>query len=366
MKLRVDYCPVDRIEELMAFIGSAWKPDHIFSRDAELLRWQHRHRSDPGLLTVLLAEDDAGPVGALGVIHADYCWRGERMPSGWLALWFTKKGARGAPGLALIRAVMAGEDRMIGTARFVEAPRRVYEGMGFRVLNAIPRWVVPIDAGVLDALLREAADPVPDPFGSYRLLLDADSGAALRVEPWSPGVEGDWDDVWLRDFAPRFQGVCRDAAFLRWRYLEHPRWKYRVSVARRGTDGRPRGIAVSRVEPLQGRKESVYRILDLLAVDADCGAALAHALCTDARQCGTAFADFYCTRAESAAPLEALGFVREDRLPRPLPALFQPLDFRPHAINAAFWMRGRADATEVFSHPDLYVTRIEGDQDRPN
>jgi len=255
---------------------------------------------------------------------------------------------------------------MIGTARFVEAPRRVYEGMGFCVLDAIPRWVAPIDAGALDALLREAAEPFPNPFGEYRPPRDAAPGGALRVERWSPGVERDWDDVWRREFAPRFQGVCRDASFLRWRYLDHPRWKYRVSVVRSGTDGRPRGIAVSRVEPLQGRKEAVYRVLDFLAADEDCGAALAHALVSDARQCGAAFADFYCTSAASAAPLEAVGFVREDRLPRPLPALFQPLDFRAHPINAAFWMRGRTDAADLFSDPGLYVTRIEGDQDRPN
>ena len=56
--------------------------------------------------------------------------------------------------------------------------------------------------------------------------------------------------------------------------------------------------------------------------------------------------------------------MREARLPAP-PVLFQPLD-SVACDNAAFWMRGRTDAAEVFSHPDLYVTRIEGDQDRPN
>ena len=261
---------------------------------------------------------------------------------------------------------MTGEDRMIGTARFVEAPKRVYQGTGFRVLDAIPRWVAPIDAEGLESLLRAAAEPFPDPFAGSRLTFDDDTDGALRVEPWSPGVEPAWDEVWRSDFAPRFQGVCRDVAFLRWRYLEHPRWQYRVSVARRGPDGRPRGIAVARVESLQGREECVYRILDLLAVDEPSGEALARALCSDARQCGAAFADFYCTSAAAAAPLEAVGFVREDRRSRALPALFQPLDFRPNPINAAFWMRGRKDAAEVFSDPDLYVTRIEGDQDRPN
>ena len=46
MSVEVGYCPVDRIEELMAFIGRSWKANHVFSRDADLLRWQHRHRSD--------------------------------------------------------------------------------------------------------------------------------------------------------------------------------------------------------------------------------------------------------------------------------------------------------------------------------
>ncbi|MBW1686563.1 MAG: hypothetical protein JRS35_16035 [Deltaproteobacteria bacterium] len=364
MSVEVGYCPVDRIEDLMAFIGSSWKANHVFSRDADLLRWQHRHRSDPTLLSILLAEDDGEPVGILGVIHADYCHLGERVPSGWLALWFTVEGARGAPGLALIRRAMNGDEAVLGTARFVEAPSRVYKGLGFHIIEEVPRWVAAVDSDALGRLLRACPSPFPDSF------LGTAGGAAswpeaVTVDVWSPSVERAWDDVWRDDFAPSFMGVCRDAAFLRWRYLEHPRWKYGVRVARDTKSGRPRGIAVSRIESIPDRPESVFRILDLLFADEKSGTSLAQAMLAEARTCGAAFADFYCTRSGSAAPLEALGFVRESDLPRALPALFHPLDFRVHPINAAFWTHGRRDARERYSHPDLYMTRIEGDQDRP-
>ena len=109
----------------------------------------------------------------------------------------------------------------------------------------------------------------------------------------------------------------------------------------------------------------MFRILDLIFADEKSGISLAQAMLAEARACGAAFADFYCTRSGSAVPLEAMGFVRESGLPRALPALFHPLDFRVHPINAAFWTHGRRDARERYSHPDLYMTRIEGDQDRP-
>ena len=365
MSVKVSYCPVDRIRELMAFIGRDWKHDHIFSRDEKLLRWQHRHRSDPKLLSVLLADDDDGPVGMLGVIHTDFCHRGERVPSGWLAHWFTKPGARGAPGLKLMRAAMSGENAVLGTARFVETPEQVYRGLGFHVIDAIGRWVARVDKNAFESLLSAADQAFPDGFDAGSLSAATPDGK-IRVEPWEAVGDDLWDRTWEAVFAPGFHGACRDSAFLRWRYLEHPRWTYRVWAAHNGADATPRGIAVFRIERIPGREQTVFRILELLFSDPRSGAALARALTTEARAQGCAFADFYNTRSASAAPLEALGFVRETTLERPLPALFQPLDFRAHPINAAFWTRGRDDAAQRYADPDLYMTRVEGDQDRPS
>jgi RimJ/RimL family protein N-acetyltransferase len=236
--------------------------------------------------------------------------------------------------------------------------------MGFHVIDAIPRWVAAVDANALRSLLAAADEPYPDPFLHTRDGAGENTGS-LQVKSWSPEIECAWDEVWEKEFAPEFQGVCRDSGFLRWRYLEHPRWHYALRAAVDGS-GRPRAVAVSRIESLPGREESVFRILDLVFRDRESGAALASELMKTARAQGAAFADFYCTSAAAAAPLESLGFVRESSLERHLPALFQPLDFRRHDMNAAFWSHGRHDAHERYSDLALYVTRIEGDQDRPN
>jgi len=81
-----------------------------------------------------------------------------------------------------------------------------------------------------------------------------------------------------------------------------------------------------------------------------------------------AFADFFCTSKRFATPLEDCGFVREDEMLAPLPHLFQPLDFQRTFFNGAFWVNPKiaSDRKKFFRDGNLYVTKSDSDQDRPN
>jgi hypothetical protein len=83
---------------------------------------------------------------------------------------------------------------------------------------------------------------------------------------------------------------------------------------------------------------------------------------------GVAFSDFYCTAELLAAPLEEVGFITEEELRVPVPSRFQPLDWQTISLNGSFWVSPEvaSDSYSFFRTSDLYVTRSDGDQDRPN
>jgi hypothetical protein len=147
-------------------------------------------------------------------------------------------------------------------------------------------------------------------------------------------------------------GACRDQSFLRWRYEQHPRFRYRVLRDEFG-------IAAYRVETVRGTDLRVLRIVDFLG-----GQELAEELVAAARRERVVFADFACTSPRFGRPLEAAGFAREDALPAELPGRFQPLEFSDRPVVSCFWAAPRLGLD--FGSDDFYVSRADSDLDRPN
>ena len=315
---RIDWLPLARLAELQAFVDEHWRRGHVLARDGELLRWQHRRRSDPDSLAVLVAEEDGRLLAMLGWIEFDACVGEERVAGGWMTNWLVVPEARGRGlGLALVEHVLGSTYELVGALGANAATRHVLGRAGFAE-RGMHRWVRVFDADALRELLggRELprAEAAPE----------ASAGAG-------------------------FAGACRDAGFFRRRYEEHPRFRYEI------VDGK----ATYRIEIVAGSSARVMRIVDFLGDEA-----LARRLAEAAEGEGAVLADFSCTSARFGAPLEAAGFEREDRLPNALPGRFQPLDFSDRPIVSCFWAAPRLGVD--LAADDLYVTRADSDLDRPN
>jgi len=110
-------------------------------------------------------------------------------------------------------------------------------------------------------------------------------------------------------------------------------------------------------------------VLEFLAVP-PASTALARAIVETARNLGVAYADFYCSSASAAQALEDVGFKREE-LTEGLPAFptrLQPLE-KGHfpmtgLLRLPSGMRGRL--ATLMNEGRLYLTKSDGDQDRPN
>jgi hypothetical protein len=349
----IGWCPAERLGDLQAFIDEHWKPGHVLARDAELLRWQHP-RPD-GDLSVLVAHDDAGALrGMLGIVPTSCGFRGVRRDGAWLTTWAVVPEARAEQlGLMLLRHVLDEATGLVGTLGGNDTTMRILGALRFHTISAVPRWILPGDREALRGLL-DAADATEPDWPAPR---PPSPPAGVEIGDWEPEA---WDAAWHERIAPGVVGTWRDAAYVRWRYLEHPRFAYEVRLARRG--GAVTGLLVLRRQRLHDRPEDVVRVVELLG-DEPAMAALAAHVAGETLGPGTAFADFSCTSRRVAAPLEDAGFLAEDPHGPTLPSLLQPLDARRTRLTGAFWA---PEGAGPFMSDDAYFTRSDCDQDRPN
>ena len=113
----------------------------------------------------------------------------------------------------------------------------------------------------------------------------------------------------------------------------------------------------------------VMRIVEFLAHPA-AHRSLALALVEAAREQSVAFADFYCTHPDVGAALEAVGFRRhsEDDKTLPIPRHLQPPQLASSPLSGFEYLTKdlRQYLGNLASRSDVYMTKSDSDQDRPN
>jgi ribosomal protein S18 acetylase RimI-like enzyme len=372
---QVDWLPTSRIAELQAHIKEHWRRGHPLAHEG-LLRWQYRFPGDSERLSVVVAREGGQIVGVLGVIVVSFCVRGRRCTGGWLATWTVTPAARKRQvGLRLLRHVLEEPFGFVGVTAANEIALRIYRALGFSINPSIPRWVQTISSDALSTLLGSGAPPCAEqpkrrPSGdrapaSGEPPAQPPAGSSLRISSWSEGLAERWDETWGRQFAPQLIGTWRDAAYLRWRYLEHPRFAYAVRVAQ-DAGGSLRGLAVHRIADVRGAEGGVARVVELLG-DPEAATALVRDVIAAGARAEAAFAEFYCSAAAVAEPLGECGFTLEAEPTAALPALFEPLNFGMPMLSGAFSAGAELGGDPaLFDSDALYVTRSDGDADRPN
>lgn len=378
--LRVEMCREDDLPSVMKFMNDFWAPDHILSRDETLLRWQYdgalrdgRHDAPP---SILLAWSGHRIVGMLGLTYMKWRQCGCTYRGAWTSHWFVAPEFRKSHlSLQLIRQAGQVGTELIGAVGVNDVAMKLLPNLGYESIDEIPRWLAVIDpaktAGLIvaagigtsrEAEVLEACHARAAPAHATQ------SSEKWHVQAWTEADANDWDDAWERNFSSHFTGVVRDSAYLGWRYLRHPSFRYRVLIARDRQSGDVGGIAVSRLETVKGRTERVLRILELLPTERSASDSLLNQLVRDARESGVAFADFYCTRRVEG--LHDAGFQIEQLhdTPFPIPLRLQPLEAGGRPLNVALRLprTARGKLREQFSLGALYVTKSDADQDRPN
>jgi Acetyltransferase (GNAT) domain len=382
-QIQIKHCREDDIDAVRRFIDSYWRRGHVLARNASLLRWQFdQTRTKANTLqglSILLAWQGDQIVGMLGLIYFDFNIRGMVIPGVWLSHWLTIPESRAdGAGLKLLWAIHDLGYDAIFVLGINPTARKVYSALGFELLPCMPRWI-----GVFDvrktARLLEGVSPrtkvknLDDMCAQYCI----DLGSKTSSDPNVNVVEGGesfaaaWDSFWTDDLAPTLLSPSKDSSYLKWRYIDHPTFKYEIRLALQGTTWKVLGLAVFRVEQIRERTERVLRVLEFLATP-EAEDALAFSLIQAAQSHDAVFADFYCTSEKAANALERVGFRRHLAAENEtgFPALFQPMEAGHCEISGAFWLsaslRRKLGLGKLLVCNDFYITKSDGDQDRPN
>jgi hypothetical protein len=372
--LAIDWCSVSRVGELQSFIQNYWRRDHILARDERLLRWQYINTAEPDSLSILIAEKDSRLVGMIGVIPFGFSFNGRKARAAWLTTWVSSPESRGfQTGIALLQRALQQGFEVVGTLGMNPTSRHLLSALRFSVRDDIPRWIRIVSPDALISLLPGGSDCLADQWKAWereaRQVAPPNTSHAEegRAENWNESLLQRWDQAWQVKFAPHLLGTWRDSEFLRWRYLNHPTLRYEVRFAEDLVSGEVNGLLVYRVETVRDRQIQVVRVLEFIATER-AQELLTRKLVQAAQDANAAFVDFYCTSTEFARSLSRAGFVPEDDLPGPLPNLFQPLEPERQKLNGALWVKPESGAgsVDVFGASNLYLTRADCDQDRPN
>ena len=279
--------------------------------DASRHRWRWQYLENPGSPegpAVWVAWDGPHPLGQMGTMPVALWWGGREVTASWGMDYFVKREAEGR-GLGPLLARTWGGAVDVALAMGLTPPAHaVYGRLGFRDLGRIP-------------LLQAVLDPLAVARRRLGRLLGSVAGPLLglvlrkgRARQAAPGIDlrtvsqvgPEYDALWRKARASYAMCVRRDAAYVRWKYLQSPHRRYDLLEARRGDE--LAGFAVSREEECRGLR--LGWIVDVFAEASDTEAkdALIGALVQRFRGSGVARAQAFSLNSALEADLRRHGF----------------------------------------------------------
>jgi hypothetical protein len=334
------------------FMTETYSPSYIM-RNTQLFEWQFSRSQHQGVANMVCAYDEGSLVGILGYIPVDMFWGNkEKLIQGaWMANWMVHPSHRKGVGPLLMRRLMELYPVLLGQgAGIMNVP--IARTLGFRVFPKIPRFIAIFDHQRTRQFLTSPDCSLPDVLTTRTPFLHIERGLSDEYNP-------DWGRYSDLQFAS-----VRNAEYLNWRYVNHPLFSYYILIAGEPTEPT---VCVYRLEQTKGVVvDCVGRIVELFFPDGRDGEILGREILSaalyDMQQRGCAFVDCYFSSSRgSQAVIEAGMFDATDLA---LATRLSPVELNHHPQNLEMWVKSG------FNYPDdlakLYVTKSDGDQDRPN
>lgn len=353
MAVKFVNCPPGEVGSVRAFFADMYRPDYILSADEGFLKWQFGPTvfGDAEDLNLILGLVDGAIKGCIGYIPVEVSVAGSTILGAWAANWMIDQSTRRLGlGPLLMRELSNRFPITLALGGNSDA-HDLLPRMGWRDLGCLDRYVYVVDP-VAAATLTENGGlewpAVPPP--------PVSNGASRQVERFNQEATALWDRVW----GDNAIGTRRTDAFLNWRYASHPIFTHHLFELRHS--GTLEGIAVTRMEQVRGANAKVVRVLELIG-DEPATRELVGSIIADAKRCDAAVVDFFCSSRRMMGTLEAAGFLKADVPPASdIPILFQPID---HERTGILLMAYLKKAESLGTVADWYVTKSDGDQDRP-
>jgi hypothetical protein len=371
------YAGEDEYPRISKFIDEHWAKNHIYVRDRCLFDWTFGRRNlwaENGH-SVAIAEDGGELAGVLGGIPFAFNRFGKTSNGVWIVNYVIRpEYRRGATALKLLSMFRRPEYEAVVAFGINPATATIYKVLRGEVLPLIPRHfgILPEAAQRLASLLRL----VYEDWGQERAQSVADQFRLPASGPvpadYQETIPPDWDEPDWNEIARTTVGAARDYDYLSWRYLQHPRFQYRVLAV---PEGMRRGLLIWRLETIQRRTENgredverIGRIVEFMPSSAKNARELLALLVEKLREAGAFGADYYDYNSDRRRYMEEAGF-QETGLHADgslIPSRFQPLDGKDGSIMSASFLPKDAPTCDPAGACPWYWTKSDSDQDRPN
>lgn len=351
------------------YIDALWRHEHILARDEQLFKWQFRSIYAPEKLNFFIAEDNNCPVGCIGRMDLP-CHRQGRplLGAAMTNLICLPQYRKIGLGMQIMQKAYEGLNYVASIGINVHVAK-LYHMLGQYILEVMPRYICVSNLDILIETLQhtEHAENINIDYYKKCNRLRYPSACSCHIEE----IDADsshqasllekWDICWQEYFAPRLQGVVKDASYIRWRYLDHPIFHYKVLLAK-SMGGEVQGMAVLRLAALPADACAV-RVLEFLAMDENTGLSLATAIAERIPE-NAAFVE-HISLGKQWLPLQHIGMSKEGS--ELFSVYFNPPDLSHCTITSAFHIINTGVSAEEFICSDnTYITIADCDQDRPN
>jgi hypothetical protein len=376
MAVTFRYARIDEYPQIASFLNEHWANNHVYVRDKPLFDWTfHSPELWPESgYCFAMAEDNRELIGILGGIPFVFNTFGKSDPGVWIANYVIRPDHRkGTFALQLLSQFRKPSLHAVIASGINPATITIYKVLRGEVLPYMPRRVA-VFPGATDRMAKLLSIAYPDwPTDQAQSLAGALSFKSSNDAKLAYGtaLPEKWDTNDWPEIAEATIGVARDARFMNWRYVQHPRFQYRFVTI---PEGLRTGLLVWRLETIRRTTKNgledvdkIGRIVELLPSSPDNAQCLLRAATQTMREEGAFAADYYGFHAATNRYFDEAGFVdtRSATDGDKVPSRFQPLDGKGGGILSAMFLTGGGPSFEDSTCP-WYWTKADSDQDRPN
>lgn len=330
--MEIRRCQSADINDLMLFIDTHWRQNHVLATSRELMDWQHGNPD--GSYNYLLAEEQGEIRGVLGFIPASrYDAALAHDDILWLALWKVREDCK---------------TPMLGI-RLLNALQKLVPHSGIAVSGigpSLPALYRPLGYDIIELTQYYMVNPA-----CHQTLIGNSAGRPLPRPQNGQAVMREMHESDLRSLAVEMPDAMahKTPAYFLNRFIRHPFYRYRVFLLEHADYK-----ALIATRTARHGDAAALRIVDFSGAPqalAHCGTALSGLMAEDNAE----YIDFWQHGLPDEA-LRAAGFQPAE------PGVTVPNFYEP-------FVRANAHITCATKLPHLdsiVICRADGDQDRPN
>ena len=347
--------------KLEEFVKKHFHEKYILS-DETFFEWQYRCNPYVEDYAFFLLEQDEKLYGYIGLVPLDYKIGGQTVRLNMYANLLVDEHVRGfGLGTLLIKRAMQ-EGSPAAISGYTPKSFPIYQKLGdWMALGNFYRYVHVFNSEAVKKLL-------PPDIAKQGVILnkgsEGDYGEESRelVFESITTFDASFDEFWNRVRNRYAITVKRTRAYMSWRYADHPYLKYEMRLAKK--DDQTVGCVVYRVERVNDF--SIARIVDFVS-DEQAEVGVLEKFVVEVSGI-VDIIDFMFSGQYGHDTLKQLGFFDVYGTPlEHLPMYFSPVSYAKNYINFCAWQEGDfIDKNIFFGYNNWYLTRGDGDQDRPN